>query len=74
VTELPVVSGRDVIRALERLGYYIRRQKGSHLRLYHLTRPPVTVTTAKVIKKATLKSILRTAGLDVAEFASLLKG
>jgi len=73
VTDVPVVSGRDVIRALERLGYYVRRQKGSHVRLYHEARPPVTVTTAKTVKRGTLKNILRSAGIDVDEFVGLLK-
>jgi predicted RNA binding protein YcfA (HicA-like mRNA interferase family) len=44
--KLPVVSGEDLIRALEKFGYVRVRQKGSHVRLYHSTetqRIPVTV-------------------------------
>jgi len=31
--KLPVVSGRQVVRALERVGYRVVRQRGSHIRL-----------------------------------------
>ncbi|HMZ32247.1 MAG: type II toxin-antitoxin system HicA family toxin [Methanoregulaceae archaeon] len=30
---LPVVSGRDLIKVLSRLGYQVVRQRGSHARL-----------------------------------------
>lgn len=29
--KLPVVSGADVVRALERLGFVVARQRGSHI-------------------------------------------
>ena len=44
--KLPVVSGDDFIRILKKFGYGAVRQKGSHVRLRHLTDPqrkPVTV-------------------------------
>ena len=44
--KLPVVSGQELIRALEKFGYVAVRQKGSHVRLRHSTDPqrlPVTV-------------------------------
>jgi len=31
--KLPVVSGRDAIKALSKIGYYVRDQKGSHVHL-----------------------------------------
>ena len=31
MVRLPVVSGREVVRALERVGYDVDRQKGSHI-------------------------------------------
>jgi len=33
--KLPIVSGKDVIKALSKIGYYIRDQKGSHVHLRH---------------------------------------
>ena len=74
MTRLPIVSGKDVIKVLLKSGYYIRRQKGSHVRLYHDAKPPITVPLYKDLKKGTLRSIIRDAELDVEEFIGLLKG
>ncbi len=73
MTELPIVSGKEVVKALQRAGYFIRRQRGSHVRMYHNTKPPVTVPLAKTIKKGTLRKILRDAELEPADFVKLLK-
>ncbi|MBI4835195.1 MAG: type II toxin-antitoxin system HicA family toxin [Planctomycetes bacterium] len=69
---LPVVSGREVVTALQRIGYYIRKQRGSHIRLYHPNRLPVTVPDHKELDRGTLKSILRTVNLTTEEFNNLL--
>ena len=69
---LPLVSGREVVTALQRLGYYIRKQRGSHIRLYHPNRIPVTVPAHKELDRKTLKSILRTVNLTVEEFKNIL--
>ena len=70
--ELPLLSGREVVTALQRAGYYFRRQRGSHIRLYHNNRLPVTVPEHKELDRKTLKSILRTANLSSEEFKKLL--
>ena len=74
MTRLPIVSGKEVVKALERAGYFIRRQRGSHVRMYHASKPPVTVPLAKMVKKGTLGKILRDADLEPKEFAEFLKG
>ena len=73
MTELPVVSGKELVKALQRAGYFIRRQRGSHVRMYHATKSPVTVPLAKNVKKGTLRKILRDAELEPAEFGSLIR-
>ncbi|VUT28040.1 MAG: YcfA-like protein [Candidatus Syntrophoarchaeum sp. GoM_oil] len=35
---LPVLSGKEVIKALSKLGYYVRDRKGSHVHLRHPSR------------------------------------
>ena len=72
MTELPIISGKEVVKALQRAGYFIRRQRGSHVRMYHNTKPPVTVPLAKTVKKGTLRKILRDAELEPADFVKLL--
>ena len=41
--KLPVASGKDVIKALSKIGYYVRDQKGSHVHLRHPYRKPLTL-------------------------------
>jgi len=70
---LPVISARECIRALERAGYYISRQRGSHITLRRDDPPGrVTIPNHKELKSGTLRSILRQASLSVDEFLELL--
>ncbi|MFQ6063704.1 MAG: type II toxin-antitoxin system HicA family toxin [Methanosarcinales archaeon] len=41
--KLPVVSGKDVIKALSKIGYYVRDQRGRHVHLRLPYRKPLTV-------------------------------
>jgi predicted RNA binding protein YcfA (HicA-like mRNA interferase family) len=54
------VSGDRLIRALERLGYSVIRQKGSHVRLRHEGPPAHTITVPlhKSLKTGTLNGVL----------------
>jgi len=72
LVKLPVVSGREVIRALEKKGFKLLRTRGSHAVLQCGSRV-VVVPLHKELAKGTLKSILRQAGLTVEEFLDLLK-
>ena len=69
---LPLLSSQEIINALQRTGYYVRKQKGSHIRLYHSSRFPVTVPAHREVDRGTLRSILRTANLTVEEFKKFL--
>ena len=72
MAKLPVVSGDECIKALERLGYYVARTKGDHVRLRCPGRNPVTVPRHKQLDPGTLRSIVRVAELSVKEFLELL--
>lgn len=74
MARLPVVSGRELVRVLEKTGYVMDRQKGSHMVLRQTEAPfrRVTVPDHKEIAKGTLRSILRHAGLTVDELVELL--
>ncbi len=64
---LPVVSGREVVKALEKIGYAFDRQRGSHMILRQQTPPQrrLTVPDHKEVAKGTLRAIFRQAGLTV---------
>ncbi len=71
---LPQVSGREVVKALGRIGYEVDRQRGSHIVLRN-SEPPyrrLTVPDHDEVAKGTLRSIIRQAGLGVEEFKALL--
>jgi predicted RNA binding protein YcfA (HicA-like mRNA interferase family) len=72
---LPVVTAREAIRALERAGFVVSRQSGSHCRLIHSADPTRKVTMpvhGGDLKRGTLRTIIAQAGMTVAEFAALL--
>ena len=70
---LPVVSGAQLVRALERIGWEVARQRGSHVRMRHPKRSTfLVVPLHRELKKGTLSGILRDAGLDREELRRLL--
>lgn len=70
---LPVVSGRQLVRALERLGWEVARQRGSHVRLKHPERRnALTVPLHRELKRGTLGGILTDAGLDAEQLREVL--
>jgi predicted RNA binding protein YcfA (HicA-like mRNA interferase family) len=72
--KLPVLSYPDVIKALNKTGYNIDHQTGSHIILRQDKEPyrRLTIPNHREIAKETLKSILRQAGLTKEEFLKLL--
>ena len=74
MTKLPRgLSGREVEKALQRAGFSIKRQKGSHI-ILRKDNPfaQVVVPDHKSIDTGTLSSILNGANLSVEEFVKLL--
>lgn len=74
MSKLPVLSGKEVCKAFEKVGYLIDHQTGSHL-ILRKAEPPhrrLTVPNHKEIAKGTLMAIIRQAGLTVDEFLELL--
>jgi predicted RNA binding protein YcfA (HicA-like mRNA interferase family) len=65
------LSGKEVIRRLKILGYVIVRQRGSHVRLQHFTRPPLTVPLHREIKRGLIMQLIHDAGSDPKTFENL---
>ena len=70
---LPKISGRECISALEKAGFYIKRQRGSHI-ILRRDNPfaQVVVPNHKQLDRGTLRAIIRQSGLSVDEFLNLL--
>jgi len=71
VPKLPHLSGAEIIRALERLGFSRARQKGSHVVLRRGSSGCV-VPLHREVKIGTLAGLLRQAGVTVDEFLKAL--
>ncbi len=75
MSKLHVVSGKDMIKVLTKIGFTVDRQKGSHI--YMIKHEPsfkaVSVPNHKELKRGTLRNILKRSGLTVADLAELLK-
>jgi len=65
--ELPIASGRDVVRTLEGIGFRFVRQRGSHVLLRWGSKTCV-VPLHREVKLGTLRGILRQAGVTTGEF------
>ena len=69
---LPRVSGAQAIRALEKLGFVVVRQRGSHVML---RRGPIgcVVPNHRELKTGTLSGVLRQAGVTAEQFTEALR-
>ncbi len=70
--ELPRISGKEAIRAFERLGFRQVRQKGSHVVLRKDARGCV-IPLHDSLAVGTLRSAIRQAGISVEDFVDALK-
>lgn len=69
---LPLVSGAETIRALEKLGFVVARQKGSHIVLRRGSSGCV-VPNHREIRVGTLSGVLKQAGVSAEDFLAALK-
>ena len=76
--KLPTLSGKEIIPLLQKEGFVIKRQRGSHVTLYKRTLEKglyvtVPVHANKDILPSTLLSTIRQAGMTKEEFIVLIK-
>jgi len=70
---LPVVSGRQAVRAFEKDGWEMVRQRGSHMVLVREgSEVTLSVPDHREVARGTLRSLIRSAGLTVEQFIALL--
>jgi predicted RNA binding protein YcfA (HicA-like mRNA interferase family) len=74
MASLPTLSGRDVVKAFLRDGWQMARQRGSHMILVkdgHMA--TLSVPDHREVAKGTLRSLIRSSGLTVEEFAAVVR-
>ena len=69
--KLPRVSGAEVVRALERLGFAVARQRGSHIVMRRGSTGCV-VPNHRELKTGTLAGVLKQAGVSAEDFMKAL--
>ena len=75
MSKLPQIKGQRLVKALEKVGWYIDRSHGSHVILRKENRPGVRVVIpvhSKPIKPGLLNNILKDAELSIEEIKELL--
>ncbi len=71
--ELPRISGEQAIKIFIKLGFYIARQKGSHVIMRRDDKGCV-IPKHKALAVGTLKSAIRQAGITADDFVTAYKG
>ncbi|AUT03346.1 hypothetical protein CLI64_24635 [Nostoc sp. CENA543] len=72
--KMPILTGTEVIKTLEKIGFQVVRQKGSHVQMENEDGRLVTIPVhpGKTIGKGLLRKILRDVELTREEFIALL--
>ena len=74
MAQLPIASGKEVVKVFESIGWTVVRQAGSHIILVKTGQPvTLSVPNHREVARGTLRSLIASAGLTVAEFTRLLK-
>jgi len=71
---LPILSGLDIVRAFNHIGWEVARQRGSHIiMIKEGSNVTLSIPDHKEVARGTLRSLIRAADLTVFEFIDLLK-
>jgi predicted RNA binding protein YcfA (HicA-like mRNA interferase family) len=71
----PIVSGSEAVKALQRLGFFIDRQRGSHVVMKKVTphgEIGCVIPMHREVAAGTLRSALKLAGVSIEEFTDAL--
>lgn len=71
--KLPLYSGKQVLRALERLGFGEISRKGSHVKMRHLDGRVIVFPFHDEIDRFTLKGALKDAEIEVDDFLLVVR-
>jgi predicted RNA binding protein YcfA (HicA-like mRNA interferase family) len=71
--KLPIISGKDAVKAFSRAGWQLDRISGSHA-ILRKEGSPVTLSVPlhPEIRKGLLRSLIKDAGIDAKEFLACL--
>jgi len=67
VSKLPIISAKKAVKFFIKQGYSVTRQRGSHIRLHHLYKKPLTIPNHRVVGRGLLRKLLRDSEISVSE-------
>jgi predicted RNA binding protein YcfA (HicA-like mRNA interferase family) len=70
---LPLLSGRQVIKALERLGFVESHRTGSHVKMIHPDGRRIIIPYHDEVNPYTLRGALTDAGVNIDDFLANVK-
>jgi len=74
MTKPPLLSGKKIVKAFEKIGYYRVSQKGSHIKIRNDTSQiTLIIPDHKEVDRWTLRGIIKDAELTIEEFTRMLK-
>ncbi len=76
MSKVPSIIYKKVVKALQRAGFIVVRQKGSHIRMQKRIAEEtikITIPAYKPIKGSTLLHIIKSAGPSVEDFLTLFQ-
>jgi len=65
-------SGREAERIFRKFGYVVDHQTGSHMILYHESKPTLSVPNHKELAPGLLRGLIRKSGLTVDDFLNVI--
>ncbi|MFH1653305.1 MAG: type II toxin-antitoxin system HicA family toxin [Pseudomonadota bacterium] len=72
MSRLPILSGKEIVKVLSKIGYREIRQRGSYVRLFCPHKKFITIPNHKVLGRGLLRRILRDTELSIKDFRNLL--
>lgn len=61
-------SGKETVKIFERFSYVLHHQTGSHMILYHNSKPTLSVPNHKELAPGLLRGLIRKSGITIEEF------
>jgi predicted RNA binding protein YcfA (HicA-like mRNA interferase family) len=71
--KFPLLSGREVLAALQRLGFVELKRRGSHVKMQHPDGRRIVFPFHDEVDRSTLKGALQDAGVVIEEFLAEVK-
>ena len=75
MTKLSQISGKELVKVLQKVGYELISQKGSHIKLRQFNPIKITIIVPnhKIIRPGTLNNILKKVGISKDRLKEILK-